>query len=153
MSQREKLLNRKRRAMELMNDGVAWEAANKRARLEYSRRGIQQLYQRWEADGEAALEDNRHGHASKATQAVRTWLKARCAEVPEVRASQLVNEIKAEFEVELNPNYVTYLRQQLGLPVPRSGRPERAAPTEPTAEMEAQADFSPSGQGEGDASW
>lgn len=123
MSQREELYERKRCAMELMDAGLPWQEANEQSGLNYSRRGIQQLYQKWCDHGDEALIDHRHGHPYKATTEVRDWLGERCDEDSEVRAPQLAAELKAQFEVELDPNYVTVLRHQLGLPVPRPGHP------------------------------
>ena len=80
MNRQDELLEHKRRAMELMNIGVSWQEANERSGLNYSRRGIQQLYQRWREHGDEALIDNRHGHSYKATIEVQDWLGERCAE-------------------------------------------------------------------------
>jgi transposase len=122
MKRREELYERKRRAMELMDSGASWQEANEQSGLNYSRRGIQQLYRRWREHGDEALIDNRHGHPYKATAEVQDWLSERCTEDPEARSSQLVSMIEARFGVELHPGYVTLLRHQLGLPVPRPGR-------------------------------
>ncbi|MFQ5854281.1 MAG: helix-turn-helix domain-containing protein [Anaerolineae bacterium] len=129
MSQRDEVFERKRRAMELMDAGVSWQEANEQSGLNYSRRGIQQLYQRWRQDGDEALIDHRHGRAYKATTEVRNWIGERCDENPEVRASQLASELEAQFGVELDPKHVTFLRHQLGLPVPRPGRPSQKQET------------------------
>ena len=103
MSRREELLERKRQAMELMDTGMSWQEANERSGLNYSRRGIQQLYQRWREHGDEALIDNRPGHSYKATLKVQDWMGERCAEDSEVRSSQLASEIAAQFGVELQP--------------------------------------------------
>ena len=152
MSQREKLLERKRRAMKLMNDGVHWQEATERSGLNYSKSGIQRLYREWCERGDEALIDHRHGHPSKATSEVRNMVHERCEEEPDVRASQLVDEIEAEFGVELNSNYVTALRHLLGLPVPRSGRPGQVGLSqsereeEPASGEESEQDFPPCGE-------
>lgn len=146
MSQREELLERKRRAMELMDGGASWQEANEESGLNYSRRGIQQLYQRWREHGDEALIDHRHGHPYKATTEVRDWIGETCDEDGEVRASKLVSEMEVQFGVELHPNYVTILRHQLGLPVPKPGRPSTKQEAEPAPETEPEEDFSPSGR-------
>lgn len=152
MSQREELYERKRRAMELMDAGLPWQEANEQSGLNYSRRGIQQLYQKWRDHGDEALIDHRHGHPYKATTEVRDWLGERCDEDSEVRAPRLVTELEAQFGVELDPNYVTVLRHQLGLPVPRPGHPGKQEETRPAPQQlpdpqdqELQAHGSPSG--------
>jgi len=143
MSRREELLERKRQAMELMDTGMSWQEANERSGLNYSRRGIQQLYQRWREHGDEALIDNRHGHSYKATIKVQDWMGERCAEDSEVRSSQLASEIEAQFGVELHPGYVTLLRRQLGLPVPRPGRPGPRQDAASASEIDPGQDFPP----------
>ncbi len=140
---RQELHERKRRAVELMDSGVSWQEANERSGLNYSRRGIQQLYQRWQEHGDEALIDNRHGHSYKATAEVQDWLGERCTDDSEVRSSQLVSEIEARFGVELHPGYVTLLRHQLNLPVPRPGRQHIREEATPALESEPEQDFPP----------
>ena len=123
MSQREELFERKRRAMELMDGGMSWEEANEQSGLNYSQTGFHRLYREWKNRGAEALVDHRHGHPYKATAEVRNWMTNRCEGESEVRASQLVAEMDAEFGVELTLQYVTVLRRQLGLPVPKPGNP------------------------------
>lgn len=143
MNRQDELLERKRRAMELMDSGVSWQEANERSVLNYSRRGIQQLYQRWREHGDEALIDNRHGHPYKATVKVQDWLGGRCTGDSEVRSSQLTSEIEAQFGVELHPGYITLLRHRLGLPVPRPGRPHTRQGATPALESEPGQDFPP----------
>jgi len=143
MNRREELYERKRRAMELMASGASWQEANEQSGLNYSQRGIQYLYQRWREQGDEALIDNRHGHPYKATAEVQDWLSERCTEDPDVRSSELVSVIEAQFGVELHPGYVTLLRHQLGLPVPRPGRQYLRQATTPAWESEPEQDFSP----------
>jgi transposase len=138
MNRQEELRERKRCAMELMDSGVSWQEANEQSGLNYSRRGIQQLYRRWREHNDEALIDNRHGHMSKATAEVQDWLSKRCTE-----DSQLVSEMEAQFSVELHPGYVTLLRHQLGLPVPRPGRRHIKQEATPALESEPEQDFSP----------
>jgi len=143
MSQRDEVFERKRRAMELMDAGLGWQEANEQSGLNYSRRGIQQLYQRWRQDGDEALIDHRHGHTYKAIPEVRDWLGERCDEEPEVRAPQLATELEAQFGVELHPRYITFLRHELGVPVPQPGRPSQPPATAPPPETAPEGDFSP----------
>jgi transposase len=144
MSKRDELLERKRRAMDLMEAGLPWREANEQSELNYSKSGIQQLYRQWQAGGEKALVDQRGGsQARKATSEVREWLVKRCEQEVEVRANQLTTELKAEFEVELHPDYVGLLRRQLGLPVPRPGRPTKKEEIGSAPVTEREQDFSP----------
>ena len=143
MNQREELFGRKHRARQLMDAGLSWQEANEQSGLNYSKSGIQRLYRQWRQRGDEALIDHRHGHPYKATSEVREWMGERCTEDPEVRASQLTVELEAQFGVELDPHYATVLRHQLGLPVPRPGRPGKKQEAESVQETEPEEDFSP----------
>lgn len=143
MSKQDELFQRKRRAMQLMDAGASWQEANKKSGLNYSKSGIQHLYREWRKQGDEALVDNRHGHPHKATAEVRYWMGERCTEDPEVRASHLTVEIEVQFGVELHHDYVGLLRRQLGLPVPRPGRPSKKQEAESAPETELEGDFSP----------
>jgi transposase len=145
MSKRDELFQRKRCAMELMDAGMSWREANVESGLEYSKSGIQHLYREWGKRGEEALVDHRGGSRyRKATAEVQEKMINLCRENEEIRAPELTAEIKAEFGVELNPRYVSELRRQLGLPVPRPGRPKRAGAI-PTSTLERGEDFPPRG--------
>jgi transposase len=144
MGKQEEQYERKRRAMQLMNTGMSWQEATELSELNYSRTGIQDLYRAWCTRGDEALIDHRHGHVYKATSKVREWLQERCVQDAEARAPRLASEIETEFGVVLDPQYVNVLRHQLGLPVPRPGRPRQSQPPEQGIESEAGADFSPS---------
>jgi transposase len=143
MSKRDELYARKQQAMELMNAGHSWQEANEQSGLNYSRQGVQRLYREWQDRGDEALEDNRHGHPYKVTDKVKEWLVDQCQNEPEAYAPQLVAKIEAEFEVELHHDYVNLLRNQLGLPAPKVGRPRQKESKQPSGEQRPQGDFSP----------
>ena len=65
---------------------------------------------RWEA-----LIDGRQGHPRKANSALREWLYARKKADEELRAPQLVGEIKEKFGVELSAGHINYLLRKRGL--------------------------------------
>jgi transposase len=143
MSHRDELYARKQAAMKLRAAGYSWQAANEQSELAYSRQGIQRLYRAWQARGDEALADNRHGHVSKASAEVRGWLVERCETAGEVPSPQLVAEIKSRFGVALHHDYVNLLRQQLGLPAPRPGRPGKKETGPAAPDLNPEAEFSP----------
>ena len=143
MDRQEELLERKGRAMTLMDGGTSWQEANAQSGLHYSRRGVQQLFKRWRQQGDDALIDNRHGHSYKATSEVQAWLSERCNDDAEVRSSRLASELEAQFEVELHPRYITLLRHRLGLPVPKPGHPPAGQDTAPPLDSTSGQVFSP----------
>ncbi|MCP4603010.1 MAG: hypothetical protein GY847_21255 [Proteobacteria bacterium] len=127
----------------MMDEGKSWQEANAQSELGYSRTGIQRLHREWCKRGEAALIDHRGGSRyRKATEQVQEKIIECCEENEEIRSPQLATEIKVEFGVELNPNYVSILRRQLGLQVPVRGRPKRET-TIVTPQAETGEGFSP----------
>ena len=117
---------------------------------------------RWQAKYEAggrrweALIDGRHGHPRKAHSALREWLYARKEEDEELRAPQLVVDIKEKFGVKISEGHINYLLRKRGLSAP-PGRPykkrpsaeeETAAPAAPSESVENAGIFFPrSGEG------
>jgi transposase len=144
MSKGEELYARKKQAMELMKAGNSWQEANEQSGLNYTRQGLQRLYREWQEWGDEALTDKRQGgQPYKVTAEVQEWLIERCQKEPEAYSPQLVAELEAEFEVELHHDYVNLLRNQLGLPAPKPGRPRQKESQQPAGEQTAQGDFSP----------
>ncbi len=76
-----------------------------------------------------ALLDGRFGHGIKANSAIKAWLYERRRQDLEVRANQLVAEIKEKFGVEFRVGHINYLLRQKGLTAP-VGRPEKKKPVE-----------------------
>jgi len=86
------------------------------------------LQRKYEAGGRTweALLDGRFGHDIKANSAIKAWLYERKRQDPEVRASQLVAEIKEKFGVEFRDGHINYLLRKEGLTAP-VGRPQKQA--------------------------
>ena len=151
MSKRDELYASKRQAMKLMDAGYTWQEANKESGLNYCQPGVHRLYREWKKRGDEALEDKRQGgQPYKVTNEVREWLVERCQEDGEVHSPQLVAELEAEFEVELHHDYVNLLRNQLGLPAPKPGRPRQKESKQPAGEQTARGDFFPCNSRGGD---
>ncbi len=142
MSKGDELYVSKQQAMRLMDAGHSWQEANEQSGLNYSKSGIQHLYREWKEGGDETLEDKRQGHPYKVTDEIREWLVERCEGDEEVHSPQLVEEIKSSFEVELHHDYVNLLRNQLGLPGPKPGRPGKKKKEEATSELNPE-DFPP----------
>lgn len=90
----------------------------------------------WQAKYEAggctqeALIDGRHGHPRKAHSALREWLYARKQEDEELRAPQLVSEIKDKFGVKISDGHINYLLRKRGLSAPPSRPAKKQYPAE-----------------------
>ena len=137
--------------------GESLEAANAAFGFNLDERQLARWQEKYEAGGRKweAVIDGRHGHASRATSEIREWLYARKERDREVRASQLVAEIKEKFGVELSAGHINYLLRKRGLTAP-PGRPKSrktaaespAATDVPQASIENAGIFFP-GSGEG----
>ena len=62
----------------LMQTGYPWHKAAATAGLQISRSTAYRLLQAVRTQGEAALQDGRHGHPAKLREAVLQWLQAFC---------------------------------------------------------------------------
>lgn len=89
------------------------------------------LQRKYEAGGRTwkALLDGRFGHDIKANSAIKAWLYERRRQDPEIRANQLVEEVKEKFGVEFRDGHINYLLRKEGLTAP-VGRPEKKEPLE-----------------------
>lgn len=75
-----------------------------------------------------ALIDGRYGHPQKAHSALREWLHERKRQDKELTASQLVDEVKTQFKVELSAGHINYLLRKVELTRPPGRPPGRSAP-------------------------
>lgn len=101
-----------------MNEELGFNLDEKqlaKARAKYEAGGGQ-----WEA-----LVDGRYGHAQKIHSGIREWLYSRKEKDKAVRAPQLAREIKAKFEVEVDPGHLNYLLRKRGLTAP-PGHPSKS---------------------------
>jgi transposase len=97
---------------------------------------LARLQVKYQAGGRTweALIDGRYGHPIKAHSALREWLHERKRQDKELTASQLVDEVRTQFEVELSAGHINYLLRKVELTRP-PGRP----PTQPATEEESEA--------------
>lgn len=92
---------------------------------------LAQLQAKYAASGRnwEALLEKRYGHPKKAHAALREWLYERKRQDDSLTATQLAEEIKQRFEVELSIGHINYLLRQLELSGP-PGRPRRQTAAE-----------------------
>lgn len=98
-------------------------------------RRLAQLQAKYEAGSRTweALIDGRYGRPIKAHSAVKAWLYERKRQDKELTASELVDEVKEQFGVELSAGHINYLLRKVELTRP-PGRPPN--PPAPAAEAE-----------------
>ena len=79
---REERRERKARLSAVMLDGGKWREAAERAGIRISRTAAYRLLRLVRTDGDAVLEERRHGHPHKLTPSVREWLIECCRGLP-----------------------------------------------------------------------
>ncbi len=108
-----------------MNQGQDWHAAAAAAGLSTSRTAAYRLRRRVQLEGDAALEDGRHGHAYKLHAPARHWLVATCQAAPHTPSHVLQTALHAQFDVCLSIGYLNQLRATLDIRYVRPHRKKR----------------------------
>jgi transposase len=110
--------------------GESLDAANAAFGFNLDERRLSRWQAKYEAGGRRweALIDGRHGHPRQAHSALREWLYARKEQDEELRAPQLVTDVKEKFDVELSAGHINYLLRKRGLTAP-PGRPPKGPDT------------------------
>jgi transposase len=68
-----------------------------------------------------ALEDQRHGHPTKARQPVREWLAAFCRAAPEATGRTVQEALLAHLGLQISVSQINRLRAALGVRRPGPG--------------------------------
>ncbi|MDP9352420.1 MAG: helix-turn-helix domain-containing protein [Chloroflexota bacterium] len=105
----------KLRLVEGMRAGFSWRDATAGAGLTTGRSTAYGLLKLVSAEGEAALEDKRHGHPYKLTASIREWLVERCRGAPGVSGPVLREEIEGRFGVTVSTSQINRVRAALGV--------------------------------------
>lgn len=119
------------RLLQRVAAGEALEAVNETLGFDLDKEQLSQAQAKYEAGGcrWEALIDGRYGHAQKIHSGIREWLYRRKEKDEDVRAPQLVKEIKEQFGVEVDPGHINYLLRKRGLTAP-PGRPYKKEPAD-----------------------
>ncbi|MDP9352804.1 MAG: helix-turn-helix domain-containing protein [Chloroflexota bacterium] len=67
------------------------------------------------SEGDAALEERRHGHPHKVTPSVREWLIECCRGTPDLPGRVLRDEIEERFGVTVSITHINRVRAELGM--------------------------------------
>lgn len=95
--------------------GQPWYVAAARAGLPISRSTAYRLLQVYASQGEAALQDGRHGHSSKLRGDARTFLQDYCRHAPWTPSSVIQTLLQARFGVNVSISQVNRVRAALGI--------------------------------------
>ena len=123
----------KARLVEGMLHGQSWEDAVIASGLDLRRSAAYRLTQRVCVYGDRALEDHRHGHASKMHEPVRQWLEAYCRGAPGTPSRVVQATLRERFDLTVSITHLNRIRASLG-----SGRRPMGG-----GEKEGQAEDSP----------
>jgi transposase len=110
-----------------MQAGQSWQEAAGQAGVQTSRTAAYRLLQRVHAEGAAALEDQRHGHPTKAREPMRQWLAQFCRAAPEVTGRTVQAALLEQFGLAISVSQMNRLRAALGVSRPASGAGEKSA--------------------------
>lgn len=143
-------------------DGEPLDELNEELSFDLDQQELARQQAKYEAGGRTwgALIDGRHGHPRKAHSALREWLYARKEKDENLRAPQLVEEIRKKFEVELSDGHINYLLRKRSLTAPPGRPPKRqrsdeeatASPAAPSESIDNAGLFFPRSSESGDGS-
>ncbi len=109
---------RRRRKAQLvagMLEGKRWDEAARAAGMKTSQTAAYRLLRLVRSEGDAALEERRHGHPHKVTPSVREWLIERCRGTPGLPGRVLRDEIEERFGVGVSITHINRVRAELGV--------------------------------------
>ncbi len=106
---------RKARLVAGMLEGKKWDMAADAAGLKTSQTAAYRLLRLVRTEGDAPLEERRHGHPYKLNGTVREWLVERCRGTPGVPARVLRTEISDRFGVTVSVTHINRVRAELGV--------------------------------------
>jgi len=105
----------KKQMMLFMQEGFSWQEAGRMAGIQTSRSTAYRWFAIFRAQGEAALQDGRHGHPVKVRNPVRAWLQARCQSLPSIASSSVQRELEGHFGVKISITHLNRVRAASGL--------------------------------------
>jgi len=105
----------KARLVEGMLHGQSWEDAVIASGLDLRRSAAYRLTQRVCVYGDRALEDHRHGHASKMHEPVRQWLEAYCRGAPGTPSRVVQATLRERFDLTVSITHLNRIRASLGI--------------------------------------
>ncbi len=99
----------------LMQDGYSWKVAATMAGVQISRRASYRLLRKVRLQGEAGLQDDRHGHPAKLREPVRQWLKDYCRAAPTTPSHEVQQALESRFGIRVSVSHLNATRAALGL--------------------------------------
>ena|SRR5712692_1397073 len=116
----------KREMMVLMHEGTGWQEAARRADVHISRSTAYRWFQAYRTQGEAALQDGRHGHPAKVREPVLQWLEGHCRSAPRTSSAQLQNKLQEHLGVKISITHLNRIRAAHGLSRSTAGKGKKS---------------------------
>jgi transposase len=95
--------------------GLPWREAAEAAGLPTGRTTAYRLRRDARLRGDAALDEGRHGHASKLREPVRRWLEAYCRGAPSASGSMAQAALRDRFGLDVSVRHINRVRATLGV--------------------------------------
>ncbi len=102
----------------LMQTGHSWQEASTMAGVQISRSAAYRLLQKVRTQGEAGLQDGRHGHPAKLREPVQQWLKDYCHAAPSTPSHTVGGSIRSR---GAEPKHRTTVARRSRRPLATSG--------------------------------
>jgi transposase len=99
----------------LMQAGHSWQEASTMAGVQISRSAAYRLLQKVRTQGEAGLQDGRHGHPAKLREPVQQWLKVYCQAAPGTPSHIVQQALQNRFSTVVSISHLNATRAALGL--------------------------------------
>jgi transposase len=98
----------------LMQAGYSWNEASRQAGVKTSRSAAYRLLQKVRAQGEAGLQDGRHGHPYKMSPCVRQWLEETYQADTETPSHAVQQALAERFGISVSISHLNAVRAALG---------------------------------------
>lgn len=109
----------KQQVVALIQAGHAWSEAVEQVGVQVCESTAYRWVRCWRQGGAAGLSDGRHGHVSKMTPEIYTWLKDYCGQAPHTPSSQVKKLLQEQFKVEISRGHLNWVRAELGVSRPQ----------------------------------
>ena len=113
--QEEQRRTAKEQLVTLMQAGHPWHEAAAMAGVHIGRSAAYQLLRNVRSQGEAALQDGRHGHPAKLREPVLTWLETTCRQAPLTPSRQVQAALQERFGILVSIGHLNRIRATLGI--------------------------------------
>jgi transposase len=115
MDDQEQRRSTKAHLLALMQGGYSYQAATALAGISVSQSTAYRLLQVVRKQGEAALQDGRHGHPIKLRGAARTFLEEQCRQAPSTPSSVIQKLLHEHFDLHVSISQINRVRVALGI--------------------------------------